>query len=281
MSFDLFCTSLTLYNCQNRYEQLVSEKRLVSERSAWLTSRTNAVTPPYFWAWNSNQEKAAVGSLGWNPSFSQSVLWPHFGCKPFFLHLTHIPVWSRTHHKVVSMLNPNMHPNSTACLMQPMQVFLRLQRLRINHPGVRAQVHSWKQLHQLCGWRMKQSSLCLGCVSKMQNYCMRSWDDHEMIWCIDADDRTKCAVFKEVCDVCYLAPISCSKALGRFQKVAQQIVSHIRSKRQEGLVGSTKLLTCVAMQSKAGASFLDVSILMGWMLNAYMRPCEACRGLRK
>lgn len=90
MSFDLFCTSLTLYNCQNRYEQLVSEKRLVSERSAWLTSRTNAVTPPYFWAWNSNQEKAAVGSLGWNPSFSQSVLWPHFGCKPFFLHLTHI-----------------------------------------------------------------------------------------------------------------------------------------------------------------------------------------------
>ena len=63
--------------------------------------------------------------------------------------------------------------------------------------------------------------------------------------------------------MCYLAPISfdCSKALGRFQKVAQQIVSHIRSKRQEGLVGSTKLLTCVAMQSKAGASFLDVSIL--------------------
>ena len=227
------------------------------------------------------RKKLLLGVLAEIQAFHK-VFFDHILGASLFSYILRIPVWSRTHHKVVSMLNPKMHPNSTACSMQPMQVFLRLQRLRINHPGVRAQVHSWKQLHQLCGWRMKQSSLCLGCVSKMQNYCMRSWDDHEMIWRIDADDRTKCAVFKEVCDVCYLAPISfdCSKALGRFQKVAQQIVSHIRSKRQEGLVGSTKLLTCVAMQSKAGASFLDVSILR-WMLNAYMRPCEACRCLRK
>lgn len=223
------------------------------------------------------RKKLLLGVLAEIQAFHK-VFFDHILGASLFSYILRIPVWSRTHHKVVSMLNPNMHPNSTACLMQPMQVFLRLQRLRINHPGVRARVHSWKQLHQLCGWRMKQSSLCLGCVSKMQNYCMRSWDDM-MHWCRWSHK----IVVKEVCDVCYLAPISsdCSKALGRFQKVAQQIVSHIRSKRQEGLVGSTKLLTCVAMQSKAGASFLDVSILMGWMLNAYMRPCEACRGLRK
>lgn len=39
-------------------------------------------------------------------------------------------------------------------------------------------------------------------------------------------------------------------ALERFRKVAQLILSHIKGKRQEGLVASTKLLTCVAMQSK-------------------------------
>jgi len=51
-------------------------------------------------------------------------------------------------------------------------------------------------------------------------------------------------------------------ALERFQKVAQQIVSHIRSKRQEGLVGSTKLLTCVAMQSKVTNSRHDLEKMM-------------------
>ena len=125
---------------------------------------------------------------------------------------------------------------------------------KLTVPGMRQQ--NAKLLHEIMRW---------------------SWDDM-MHWCRWSHK----IVVKEVCDVCYLAPISsdCSKALGRFQKVAQQIVSHIRSTRQEGLVGSTKLLTCVAMQSKAGASFLDVSILR-WMLNAYMRPCEARRCLRK
>lgn len=35
-----------------------------------------------------------------------------------------------------------------------------------------------------------------------------------------------------------------------FRRAAQQILSHIKAKRQDGLVASTKLLTCVAMQSK-------------------------------
>lgn len=164
------------------------------------------------------RKKLLLGVLAEIQAFHK-VFFDHILGASLFSYILRIPVWSRTHHKVVSMLNPNMHPNSTACLMQPMQVFLRLQRLRINHPGVRAQVHSWKQLHQLCGWRMKQSSLCLGCVSKMQNYCMRSWDDHEMIWCIDADDRTKLLLRKCVmCVIWHQFPLTAPRPWGASRK---------------------------------------------------------------
>ncbi|CAK9092037.1 unnamed protein product [Durusdinium trenchii] len=40
------------------------------------------------------------------------------------------------------------------------------------------------------------------------------------------------------------------KGVEAFRRAAQQILSHIKAKRQDGLVASTKLLTCVAMQSK-------------------------------
>ena len=50
--------------------------------------------------------------------------------------------------------------------------------------------------------------------------------------------------------------------------MAQLILSHIKGKRQEGLVASTKLLTCVAMQSKAGRYRWTIEIQIDTLKNS-------------